>query len=675
MKKILLILSFSFSTLIGIAQKNILVFVAHEETYYSEYIVCVEGLKAMGYNVDIRSVTTNMDAGTYMIPANTTIDATANTLSGSSYSDFQTQFVNAFGTNWNTQMNNTPSFISTNGSILEINDLSNYDAFVLPGGIGTIDYRVDGNYSSQGNGAREVSSDTIELVAKKLNELALDALNNDKPILAQCHGASLPVFWRIPGTSGSNQELLDFSMLKNENASGYPSTNTANTYAEMQVNYIQNDRITISSPHSSINSGNNGLHKIITSKDWYPQTVVFATKALVNMLESYPSQQSQSETNSVLIIHGGAVNVNNCGHWNLQNDIPCNHKGVTPADYTDLITLLEGNSTNDIFSFIVTDLDISENGSLPNTEGEIKALLDLYDVVLFYKHWATYVTNDLQNALKSYVDDGGGLVALHHSLYNRTESGNLNKDILVDLYGAESSSSQFGINLTSYTVFSTNHGHFISSYGVDYVPRNPVSWNHNAVEGMNQSYSYLPTFDINDELYTNMTYLDNQTFGYKLGDITPLFSNSLLSEPGTHTTGFVKMYNEDQNDDVGRMAYFQAGERIENYDINSSYGQIIRNSIKWTARRNTPVITNFQSQTAETNIRIFPNPSSDKIFINLNPHQVYTININKADGVLINQSTITNTSKYELPIIEKGVYIISIIHGNQQSIHRVMKIN
>ncbi len=74
---------------------NILVFVSHEETYYSEYIVMAEALETEGYTLDVRSATA-MDATSYMVPDGTDIESTANTLGSSSYTAFTAQFQDMF---------------------------------------------------------------------------------------------------------------------------------------------------------------------------------------------------------------------------------------------------------------------------------------------------------------------------------------------------------------------------------------------------------------------------------------------------------------------------------------------------------------------------------------------------------------------------------------------------
>ena len=87
------------------AQDNsILLFVSHEQTYYSEFIIMHQALTAAGYTVDVRSASA-MNASTYMVPAGTTIEATANTLTGSSYTEFTTLFQNLFNATLNPALN------------------------------------------------------------------------------------------------------------------------------------------------------------------------------------------------------------------------------------------------------------------------------------------------------------------------------------------------------------------------------------------------------------------------------------------------------------------------------------------------------------------------------------------------------------------------------------------
>jgi len=107
----------------------------------------------------------------------------------------------------------------------------------------------------------------VQAVAEKLNALALHALAKGKPILAQCHGAALPVYWRIPNTSGSGAELLGYSLLKSESAAGFPDASTGTDFNSLNVTYRAGDPIRISALHPDFNGKKQGDYRLITSRD------------------------------------------------------------------------------------------------------------------------------------------------------------------------------------------------------------------------------------------------------------------------------------------------------------------------------------------------------------------------------------------------------------------------
>ncbi|MEQ9230281.1 MAG: hypothetical protein RIF46_06325, partial [Cyclobacteriaceae bacterium] len=376
----------------SISAQNILMFVPHEQTYYSEYIVMKEALEASEYTVEVRSAS-SMDFSIYMDPY-LDIDDAANELSGSSYEEFQTQCLSFFGAEWDGSNNNAiPDFGEVTGSILDVADFSNYDGLIVVGGTGALDYRVDDDYTSQGVGERLLSGEEIQATAEKLNELALEALLEGKPVMAQCHGASIPAFWRIPGTSGTGEEALGFSLLKGGVSTGYPEEETGPILESLNITHRVSDRVTVSSPHSSFEDQNAGEGRIITTRDWYPQTVAYAARTFMNILETYPNVEERTGETTVLVLHGGALDdsnmPNSCSAGNKDNDVPCNN-GISeedlPADFSHLMTLLEGEGARDDYAISPTDLDLSL--SLPfniNNEGEILAYLEGYDVILFFK--------------------------------------------------------------------------------------------------------------------------------------------------------------------------------------------------------------------------------------------------------------------------------------------------
>lgn len=572
------------------AQSSILLFVSHEDTYYTEYIVMKEALETAGYTVDVRSAST-MDFSIYMV-GSASINGTANSLSTSTYSEFQTQFQDLFGGAWDASHNPMPAFATPTGRIQDVPNMDNYAAIAVVGGTGAIDYRVDGSYSTQGTGARQLSAATVQEAAEKLNALAIEAVLAGKPVMAQCHGASIPAFWRIPGTVGTGMEAIGFSLLKDAEATGFPEAATGPTLNSLNVNYRPMDRVVVSSPHSSLNDLTGGDSKVITTRDWYPQTVAYAARTLLNILDSYLTVYQRELPVNTLILHGGALNPGNCGPGNQANDVPCNYGGGAnlPADYTNLEALLLANSTNDNFTINVTEVDITAGGLPynPNDAASILSYLDFFDTVVFYKHWSTGITPELLDALVTYADNGGGVVALHHALYNHSSGGQNKTTLINNLFGIESPQSGWSGNLANYDLISTNHGHFITTYGLHFLP-NPVSapanWGANPLMSIaNHNYFNYSRIQIYDEYYGNMQFVAGETFGRNVGDITLLYSNN-ISSGIAHTSGCLKLFNPSADASIGRAVYFQVGERTENYDLNHAngihFGQVVRNAVIW----------------------------------------------------------------------------------------------
>lgn len=588
MPRILCVLGLFFANVaICFSQDKVLMFVSHEETYYSEYIVMREALTHAGFLVEVRSAT-NMDAGTYMIPANTTIDATANTLPGSNYSQFQSQYLSYFGSNWNPSLNATPAFIPVAGSILDITDMAMFRALVIVGGTGARAYNVDGQYAGQGTGQRQISAQTVQNVAEKLNNLAVEAIIAGKPVVGQCHGAGIPAHWRYPVPNNTPAEQLGTSILSGSIATGFPESETNTTLSGLGISYLPNSPVVIGSPHHSVPDNNAGNHKIITTRDWYPQTIAHAALSLINILRTFPTDLSG--TVDVLIIHGGAVNPSNCHYTNRQNDIPCNYGTAPadlPADYTHLLTLLQSDSNQDNFSFQTSHVHIT-GGNLPFdslNECSMISYFHQFDVIIFFKHWSTGVSPAMQNALVAYTDYGGGLISLHHGLYNDIDvPSGYNKNILINqLFNAESSQSNWSAQRTQYQLINTNYGHFISTNGLDYpnVVQAPGSWFNNILSSVNTGFSFYFGYNIFDEIYLNMEFVNNPVHGRSNNQITPLYGIGQLTNSRNFTSGFVKNVDLNHDNIVGKLVFIQPGETRTNYSVTHRYGQTIRNAVYW----------------------------------------------------------------------------------------------
>jgi putative intracellular protease/amidase len=552
-------------------------FVPGTQPYWSEYKVMYEGLQHLGYNVEVRSSHTG-PISSYM--TDTSIQVSANGLAGGSYAQFkasyQARFGGVFQDSWSP-----PGTIVPTGLIQEVEDLTKYRALVLVGGLGALPYRYDGSYTSPEYAA----------AAGKLQQLSEQALSAGTPILAQCHAGTLPLFFRDPATVGAGPGGLGTSILSGRTATAYPLADgdTAAQMASLGVTFRSQDPLVIDGPASGP-----GAYRVITSRDWYPQTVAHAARALANALRTYPPATELSKKYSVLIVHGGAINTSNCPATNKANDIPCNYGTATPevipADYTTVRALLEADSPGDAWSFQVSDVNISA-ASLPFNPGStasVRAYLAGFDTVVFFKHWNTNLTPAIQSALQGWVDDGGGLVGLHHALYNDA-TGGLNKNTIVGIFGAESSMNNWSARNPDegpYTLINTSFGHFIGSHGVPHgypgvTPPGFVSGPALA----NPSPGLYPAFSIVDELYNNMAFSPGVTFGDGVNQVQTLYANNLLgSGTAAFTSGFARLRDINGDGTAGRVVYLEAGERRAIFAVGHPFAQVVRNAVLWSAQ-------------------------------------------------------------------------------------------
>ncbi|MCB0664908.1 MAG: hypothetical protein KDC80_03755 [Saprospiraceae bacterium] len=558
------------------SQDSILMFVSYDSTYYSEFIVMYEALTASGYYVDVRSGGSG-NANSYLIGGD--LVAQANGLSGSSYTEFVAQFQNMFASPWNAALNGDPGVINGVDSIQDVPSMAPYQALIVVGGRGVVDYRIDGSYPAQ----LGLPASQIESAANKLNALAAEALMAGKPIMGQCHGASIPAFWRVPGTAGNGFDNLGNSLLDGSVATGYPEAATGPNLSNLNIAFRPDDKVVIGTPNPLLNDNGNGTYKILTTRDWYPQTVAHAARTLINVVRTYPSSDDRSEPVSLLIIHGGEVNASDCAPSNQDNDIPCNYgtdPADLPADITDLLALFGSGMYQDNFNFVVHDVNLFETTPFDlNNQSEIQDYLDTFDVIFFYKHWSSQVTDELQHAIVHFADEGGGVVSIHHGLYNQ------NKNILVnDLFQAHSPASGWSANRTTYQIFQTNYGHFVSSFMLnnDNASSAPGVWTGNPpLAGSNLSLSLYPNFTLFDELYNNMQFVGGATFGEGINEITPIFSNNQSPSSQCHVHGFVKLFDMDEDGNIGRIVFGQARETKQNYQYPHPYAQFIRNAVVW----------------------------------------------------------------------------------------------
>ncbi len=560
----------------------ILMFVPKNQAYWSEYVVMRSALEALCYQVDVRSSSSGL-AHAYMV-GDIASDA------GGQYSTFVTRFEQQFGQPWNAALNSPQPDIALTGSIAAVSDMSQYEALVVVGGTGALAYRYDGSYAALNHPtdpARHVSATETSQGAERLNQLAIDALRRGKPVLAQCHAATLMGFFRGDGAA---QRLLAGRVATGFPDDGSPS-GTAAVFASVGATYRGNDTVIVESPNpQSFSEAASATSLVLTSRDWHPSTVSQAARTLGNVLETYPYVIGDSPGPvRVLLMHGGPLNPGNCSVGNPSNDVPCNHTGRAdlpaedrlPADYTHLRALLLADSPNDDFAFTVTDVNML-GGSLPynpNNQASVLSYLSGFDVVLQFKHWGSAMTSAVQNALSAYAQQGGGIVALHHGLYN--DGG---KNTFTALFGAQATNNGWSVYYNPYTLISVSGGHFVTQYGITWpqAQSSIVGGPSGIPQSVTFSSAAYPGLTITDEIYNTMVYLNPAAFGRGLNQITPLLTNNRTAAPGQlFTSGFVRQVGSVGS--AGRLVYLQPGERRGNYSVTQPYGQMIRNAVVYAS--------------------------------------------------------------------------------------------
>ncbi len=563
------------------AQPTVLMFVAYNDVWWAEYKVVYEALLAAGYAVDVRSSANGFARSDYSSDINATPSAQGldpNYPPPASYSQFTQLFAANFGASWNSSWNARAN-IPLNGRIQDVPNMNAYVAFVMPGGAGQVAYRYDGTYAVLGPslqpGTHVTSAGEVQAAANAINTLIADALSQGKIVAAECHGAPLVAFARVPGSTGGYLGL-GRSVLEGRYATGYPffDGDTPARYNDLGVTLMSPDKVVVDGPDAPDFSGN-GRDTIVTSTDWYPETAAYFARTLLNMLETYPTPANRTRSLSVLV-YGG--------------DEPTNYPPQAPGRYTDLVALLSDPTD---------DLAINATGT--NTASSLTAAnLANYDVLVYFGHDAISTTR--QNAIANWVDAGGGLVGLHHAIYNHGGQ----KGVLVNLFQGElpaaaQLNSELGVVYAGETnrMINVNLGHYVSTYGVHLFGGQPT-WttsytsprglpNANLDNDPARGYYHF-SIPASDELYPGADFVSGVSFGRGTNQVNRLFSNDRFQSGSPNpnngaydTAGWVRLYDGAQDGTVGRIVYLQPGETAARTFAHPGFAQAVKNAVVWAA--------------------------------------------------------------------------------------------
>ena len=275
---------------------RVLMYVAFNDTWWAEYKVTYEGLRAAGYEVEVRSSTDDALAMSYGGP----VDATPGGFPGVApmpYDELRALFEASFGVAWDPAWNQ-PTTIPLDGRIQDAN-MEDYVALVFPGGSGAQLSRYDGTYEDLLGPAEapdHVSpASDMASAAAAINDLVVAALVQGSPVLAVCHAGPTPGFARVPNTQGLGPDGLGLSLLNGRSATGYPLANeidgvpgdVAEQYAALGIQFLPEAVVVVDGPSADLDGDGqlDGAGLVVTSRSWYPEEVVQGVSALLELLD------------------------------------------------------------------------------------------------------------------------------------------------------------------------------------------------------------------------------------------------------------------------------------------------------------------------------------------------------------------------------------------------------
>jgi len=71
------------------------------------------------------------------------------------------------------------------------------------------------------------------------------------------------------------------------------------------------------------------------------------------------------------------------------------------------------------------------------------------------------------------------------------------------------------------------------------------------------------------------------------------------------------------------------------------------------------------NNTKEQNIAVYPNPATDKLFINLANNKMITIQISDLLGHVVLNQKISNSTAINVELLQSGVYVLKTKEGNK----------
>ena len=197
-----------------------------------------------------------------------------------------------------------------------------------------------------------------------------------------------------------------------------------------------------------------------------------------------------------------------------------------------------------------------------------------------------------------------------------------------------------------------------------FIPSAPFVWN----EGVNTLSTQFIDFDNNTlDVTVNFTFVQMYTLIFSCNE-----TGTILASDGTNT--ITSPVSLESGTNVSLTAIPEPNYNFVNWTENETL-VCIDTTYLFTVTCNRVLIANFEiidkiSDLSKNNIIIYPNPTSDKIFISNIAFEILKIDILNLSGKI---TLSTQNKEIDLSELSKGIYIVRIQTKNQTIISKVIK--
>lgn len=252
-----------------------------------------------------------------------------------------------------------------------------------------------------------------------------------------------------------------------------------------------------------------------------------------------------------------------------------------------------------------------------------------------------------KNALVNFVQNGGGLFIISdHDVSDRNNDGIDSPSVWNDIFTTNTvQTNPFGItfDLANFSQTTSNFANLPSDPILHGASGNPTQMQYSNGTSMTLDLSKNPTAKglvfMSGTSTTGLTGVMFATASYGTGKVCAL-GDSSVPDDGTGDSGD-SLYN---------------GYTL---DANGNHRPLLLNATVWLATSSNLAVNDLAKSDAD--LEIYPNPSSDYIYIrnNKNNSSYYTVNLSDASGKLVFSKAI-NSNKIDIKSLQKGMYYLTV---------------